>query len=542
MRRKKKPAFGAFVTLDAGDVEKTIDMFNDSVSDNIGSEGMAESMDATLMEELLKENKVVSFDGNVNPNSGWIVVMAGGPGSGKGFVFDTLVPFHGKKLDVDQLKTYKLRRSEITDDTITFKDGTTINLTDAGIDEPYDLSNPKFVELLHNNTKALKKAQRSAVFNGIRNASKDRLPNIIFDITMDKISAIEDVVYMYKPMGYKIAVVCVFTEIDVALSQNQKRARKVPEDMLLDKHSKVYKTLEKLLERKDLTDQINDIWAVQQYSIDVSDKGSMRDYIKANNVTRLPKSEEGVFYLEKDMKDFIENQLDRIYDINNERRIAKRQQKSFEDAEFGSSMDGGKMMESLFSEDFDEEEYKDLNPKSWTDVYKAFEEIMEELFPDVDAINQAIEDVYVEHKGEELWDTAYEKWTDTSELEESLTESIHDYANLIPLEDIREGSIGNMDDDDIDFQERTFSNITRKLKADDRDIVALEYDSGYYNYNPDYLENVEIEKRPDKYGEVCSLENIVFYKEKKYPFLFFRNETDAEQYINTYNREMEYDL
>ena len=533
-RKKKKPAFGFFATLnpDAGDVEKNIDRFNNSTSDNISADG-----GQGLAEELLKENKVVSFDGNVNPNSGWVVIMAGGPGSGKGFVFDTLVPIHGKKLDVDQLKTYKLRRSEITDDTITFRDGTTVNLTDAGIDEPYDLSNPKFVALLHDKTKALKKAQRSAVFNGILNASKDRLPNIIFDITMDKISAIEDVLMMYKPMGYKVAVVCVFTEIDVAISQNEKRARKVDVDMLLDKHSRVYNTLEKLLGRKDLTDQINDIWVVQQYSIDVNSKTSMRDYIKSNNVTHIPKDANGLYYLEHDMQKFIDNQLDRIFDINHERRKERNQQKSFEDAEFGTSMDGGKMMESYLVEEDKEEE---ITAKNKEEAYKAFEDIVKDSFPFVSEINKQAEELYMKHQGDEVWDSAYEEWQKNMKLTEAYdgADDIYDYVNVVTMEDMREGSIDNMDDDDIDFQERTFYHICKKLKASERDIVAIKYDSGYYDYNPDYMV-ADLSKTDDKYGSLCDAYGITFFKEKKYPFLYFRNEDDLREYVFKMNEEFE---
>ena len=407
--KKKKPSFGFFGTLnpDAGDVEKSIEIFNNSISSGDSSESIGEDVHMTTVnsvhdvfkqfdvivdtflpdadaiekavsalyskhkgekywdlawekwnegpeddeflemfnfedekeDSLLLENKTVSFDGNANPNYGWIVIMAGGPGSGKGFVFDNLVPIHGKKLDVDQLKTYKLRRSEVADDIITFRDGTQINLTDAGINEPYDLSNPKFVELLHNNTKALKKAQRDAVFQGVSGASKDRLPNLIFDITSDKISSIEDIIFTYKPLGYKIALVYVFTDIDVAIEQNALRARKVRYDLLLDKHDKVYKTLVKLLDRVDITNEISDIWVVQQYHVNANDRGELVDYIRDTNVVHLQKSPEGIYQLEEETRDFLDKQLDKISDrIRDLTKSAISKDKPFDETEFGRSV------------------------------------------------------------------------------------------------------------------------------------------------------------------------------------------------------------
>ena len=111
----------------------------------------------------------------------------------------------------------------------------------------------------------------------------------------------------------------------------------------------------------------------------------------------------------------------------------------------------------------------------------------------------------------------------------------------IPLEDIREGSIGNMSDEDIDYQEKTFSNLVRKLKADERQVVAIKYDSGYYDYDPEYVAK-DADVFDGKYGEFYRWNDLTFFKEKKYPFLFFRNEADADRYIEMYEEVMENDI
>lgn len=411
--KKKKNVLGAFVTLDAGDVEKTIDIFNDSIADNIGTTAIAEDLELT--EQLLTEGKIVTFDGETNPNNGWIVVMAGGSGSGKGFVFNTLVPFHGKKLDPDELKPYIIKTSEILGDEIVFKDGSRVNLLDAGIDPPYNLSNPEFVALIHTHplTKRLKKQQKDMLFKSASTADERRLPNIIFDTTLDELSKLEAIVDTYKPLGYKIAVVYVFTPIDAAVNQNELRPRKVPKEILLDIHRGVYRTLPALLHDKELLSQINDIWVVQQYSIDINDKQSVVDYIRKNNVTKLPKNSDGLQYLEGEMSDFVETQLSRIAELEKEMHDSNIKAKSLEDADFGSSMDGGKIIEEFLLENCSE---------GCELAYQQFEDILDEYFPFRNEIDRRIDDLYAEHEGDPDWDEAYEKWNAEMGADEDGTE------------------------------------------------------------------------------------------------------------------------
>src|SRR6056300_500620 len=54
-------------------------------------------------EELIE--KLITFGGQAYPKFGNIVIMAGGAGSGKGFIKDKLVGIEGRVFDVDELKT-----------------------------------------------------------------------------------------------------------------------------------------------------------------------------------------------------------------------------------------------------------------------------------------------------------------------------------------------------------------------------------------------------------------------------------------------------
>ena len=53
-------------------------------------------------EDLME--KLITFGGKAYPKFGNIVIMAGGAGSGKGFVLNKLVGVEGKVFDVDELK------------------------------------------------------------------------------------------------------------------------------------------------------------------------------------------------------------------------------------------------------------------------------------------------------------------------------------------------------------------------------------------------------------------------------------------------------
>ena len=57
-----------------------------------------------IIEDYLEEGSYVSFGGQANPPYGWAVCLAGGPGSGKGFVQDKFFLLDFKSFDVDELK------------------------------------------------------------------------------------------------------------------------------------------------------------------------------------------------------------------------------------------------------------------------------------------------------------------------------------------------------------------------------------------------------------------------------------------------------
>ena len=261
--------------------------------------------------ELL-EDKVVKFgdDTTVFPKFGWACVLAGGAGSGKGYNFSRYIPIQGKLVDVDNLKkftetklsevsysydtdTYYIRFTSASEEPINslkknYKgniisdikdngDGTktyTINLTELGIGKPYNNNNPAYLSFVHTLTRDLSKKYRDIVFKNF-GGTKDRLPNIILDATMSELKDYE-VFKTLKNIGYKTCLVYVFTKIDRAINQNEKRGssswvdetgkvrygRRVDYNLLLKLHRDSLSTLGKIKNDKSITKYIDDAWII----------------------------------------------------------------------------------------------------------------------------------------------------------------------------------------------------------------------------------------------------------------------------------------
>ena len=99
-----------------------------------------ESFLAEEAEALLE--KLITFGGKAYPKFGNIVVMAGGAGSGKGFILSNLVGMEGKVFDVDELKTLASKTPAIQK---RVKDELGVDLADLAS----NLKNPENVGKLH---------------------------------------------------------------------------------------------------------------------------------------------------------------------------------------------------------------------------------------------------------------------------------------------------------------------------------------------------------------------------------------------------------
>ena len=184
--------------------------------------------------EILLE-KLITFGGKAYPNFGNVVIMAGGAGSGKGFVLSNLVGLEGKVMDVDSLKLASAKSPLIRK---RVKAETGLDIEEIAS----DLKNPENVGKLHDiiaNVLQLDTRKQKVLMRGILGAAPDRKPNLIFDTTLKDLQKLGNLSRMLTNVGYEkrnIHIVWVVNDIEVAQAQNAKRARRVPSEILINTH------------------------------------------------------------------------------------------------------------------------------------------------------------------------------------------------------------------------------------------------------------------------------------------------------------------
>jgi len=210
--------------------------------------------------EFLLE-KLVTFGNKAYPKFGNIVILAGGAGSGKGFVSSNLLGIEGITFDVDKLKEMSQGSTKFAAEV---KRQTGIDIKKLNLRKPENVS--KLHDILANIFK-LPDKNLLTKFRSIVVADPTRKPNLIFDVTLKDIKKLKDIKAYAENLGYNktdIHLVWIMNSYDVALEQNKKRKRVVLTDILMKTHEGASKTMSDLL--KDsvaLSTYINgDIWIV----------------------------------------------------------------------------------------------------------------------------------------------------------------------------------------------------------------------------------------------------------------------------------------
>lgn len=197
--------------------------------------------------ELLE--KLMTFGGRVYPKFGNIVILAGGAGSGKGFTLANLIGIEGKVFDVDKLKSLAMKSKNISNRI----------KKEQGIDvSTFDLKNPDNVARLHNILDGeynIPDRNQRQTFMDVMSRPSERKPNMIFDVTLKSVKKLRDISTAVQDLGYKkenIHIVWVLNELEIALNQNKKRSRVVPEDILIQTHEGVSITMHRFLADADM--------------------------------------------------------------------------------------------------------------------------------------------------------------------------------------------------------------------------------------------------------------------------------------------------
>lgn len=258
---------------------KSFNNFNKTV------EAIREDYVLETYDELLEA--LITFGGKAYPKFGNVVIMAGGAGSGKGFVKDKLVGIEGKVFDVDALKTLAAKTPFIQKKV---KSELGLDIKKIGS----DMRNPENVAKMHEivgDFLNYPDKQMKAFFTSVLTAPVDRKPNIIFDVTLKDLRKLEKITRQVSQIGYpkeNIHIVWVVNDIEVAKAQNVTRDRMVPVEILVNTHRGASQTMHDIVTMGDSLKKYMDgdiVFAFNKVGVDAnvskSDKGGM--FIKDSN-------------------------------------------------------------------------------------------------------------------------------------------------------------------------------------------------------------------------------------------------------------------
>ncbi|MBR6908129.1 hypothetical protein IKN40_06735 [bacterium] len=282
--------------------------------------------------EYILEKQSINF-GKSNPNYGQCIILAGGPGSGKGYVKDHKILADFKSVDVDELKKMYIKMVEKG----KIKD-----------DKSYNLKNPEDVSELHMKVKerGWKNKQREHFWK--QHASdKSNLPNILWDMVSDDVKDIDEIIKYAKPIGYNITLVWVCCNIDTAREANQYRDRTVSDNVITKGHKGAYKTLIALLQNKypETNEGLDNVWI----AFTAGYKRMLVDEYKKNPVIKVKKDENNNFIFDSNDKELIDNFLEDQMPLN----------PNFDKEEEDERERKKKLLPSKLKESLDEIEYND---------------------------------------------------------------------------------------------------------------------------------------------------------------------------------------
>lgn len=187
---------------------------------------------------------LVTFGGKAYPQFNQVVILAGGAGSGKGFISEKLLGITGKTLDVDHLKGLVMASTKLA---AKVKEETGHDMSKL------NLRNPKDVALMHQlvaDVYGVSNKNEATLFKSIAAADPRRKPNLIFDVTLKDEAKMKKISAQVQELGYAkedIHLVWVANDIKVAMKQNQERERVVPTDILVGTHKGAASTIADIL-------------------------------------------------------------------------------------------------------------------------------------------------------------------------------------------------------------------------------------------------------------------------------------------------------
>lgn len=234
--------------------------------------------------QQLYENKYVTPGNEADPKFGWCIIMAGGPGCGKGWCIDNKLLVQGKHFDVDKFKQMYVKLQNSAADSA----------------KKLDLNNPEDTKNLHALIKGKNWKEKERQYMMDAASVQERLPNIIFDITSKNTGDIQAIVDFIRDNDklYKVALVWVATNRSVAMYNNfnPKRGRVVPESIFHEVHNSVNATMLNLITTYR-TYGIDEFWCIKNSTNSIEsmkfDKNDKPTGVPVNNVINISNASAG---------------------------------------------------------------------------------------------------------------------------------------------------------------------------------------------------------------------------------------------------------
>lgn len=228
---------------------------------------------------VVSENRVVTFGNKTYPNFGWCVFLGGSGGSGKGFALGKLIPINGKVINVDNWKKFYAKMN--------------------GMD--YDSHNPEQVNQIHQaiSSKKWKSKYTDNIFNSDVHTNKDRLPNVIFDMTAknpyhDVLGLAEEA----QDLGYKTMLIWVVATRHEAMIRNLQRDRRIPDRILHDTYNQLMDNMPKFLQGSYAGECLDDAWIIFSSAPNI-DRSDLQGEETKTVAVQLQRGQRG-FVIDKD--------------------------------------------------------------------------------------------------------------------------------------------------------------------------------------------------------------------------------------------------
>lgn len=203
-----------------------------------------ESFKNFQLDEQALDEALITFAGKAYPKFGHFVILAGGAGSGKGFIGENLLGIEGKTIDVDQIKQLAMASKKFA---AKVKEETGTDM------KQLDLRKPENVSRIHELLGAMYRTDKKLIntfAKSVLSAAPDRKPNVIMDVTLKSMKKLKQLAEMAEELGYdkkNVHIVWIVNDVEVAKQQNASRARVVPVEILMGTHEGAANTMKEIL-------------------------------------------------------------------------------------------------------------------------------------------------------------------------------------------------------------------------------------------------------------------------------------------------------